>query len=168
MLQQQDTWISQTMPKPPHLKKQEVKTYTCKHCKCCKHLQLKALCCFHGTCSGRRYKQQWQPASRGRRRRRWWRRILPKRRSPLSRPAFPGACLRKWEPQNSLDATWKTSHRAAGEAQKMETVIWIKMNTFPLSHSRCTLIPVNNWQLWAVLLRALWVPRWDWAHKHIF
>lgn len=162
--------------KPQQPEKQEVKTYAWKHCKCCKHLQLKALCCSHGTCSGRRYKPRWQPVSRGRRRLRWWRRTLPKRRSPLSRQAFPGACLHKWEPQNSLDATWKTSHRAAGEVQKMKTVIWMKMSTFALCHSWCALTPVNNWQLCVVLLRAaatcevtsLWMPRWAWAHEHIF
>lgn len=127
--------------KPQQLKKQEVKTSAWKHCRCCKHLQLKALCCSHGTCSGRRYKPRWQPASRGRRRPRWWQRTLPKRRSPLSRPVFPGACLRKWEPQNSLDATWKTSHRAAGEVQKMKTVTLIKINIFAL-------IPDAHWPLW--------------------
>ena len=107
------------------------------------HLQLEALCCFHGTCSGRRYKPRWLPASRGRQRLRWWRRTLPKRRSPLSRRAFLGACLHKWEHQNSLDATWKTSQRAAGEAQKKETVTWIKTQIHLLCLLISFLVPID-------------------------
>lgn len=147
-------WAAGHLDLPDHAKtstteKARGENHAWKHWECCKHLQLKGLCCSHGTCSGRRCKPQWQPASRGRRRPRWWRRTPPRRRSPRSRRAFPGACLHKWEPQNSLDATWKTSHRAAGEAQEMEAVIWIKMNTFAQSCSWWTLIPGNNWQLWA-------------------
>lgn len=133
------------------------------------HLQLEVPCCFHGTCSGRRYKPRWQPASRGRRRLQWWQRTPPTRRSPLSRRVFLGACLHKWEHRNSLDATWKTPQGAAGEAQK--TMTWMKIQIRLLSPC---LIPDVHWSpariVRAVLLGAAstrGVNSW-WDPEHIF